>query len=113
MDQENIKSFETQLRKGLLTYCILSITSHNRVYTAEMIAKLKDANMIVTEGTLYPLLNRLSKSGYLNHQWEESSGGPPKKYYSISESGEVYLQQLKKSWSNINNSVNNITKEKK
>ncbi|HMS31736.1 MAG TPA: PadR family transcriptional regulator [Candidatus Saccharibacteria bacterium] len=112
MDDDNIKSFETQLRKGLLTYCILSLALGGQVYTSKIIEELKSANMIVTEGTLYPLLNRLSKNGFLNHVWEESSGGPPKKYYSISKDGRQYLKKLDLAWKNISVSINKIAKEK-
>lgn len=112
MDNENIKNLETQLRKGLLSFCILSLAAEEDIYTSQIILKLKDANMIVSEGTLYPLLNRLSKNGYLNHKWEESSGGPPKKHYHISDEGQIYLNQLELVWKNIVNNVNKLTKRK-
>ncbi len=112
MNDETIKIFETQLRKGLLSYCILSLVSKRQLYSAEIIQSLKNANMIVTEGTLYPLLNRLSKNGYLNHVWEESSGGPPKKYYSISKDGKAHLKLLDAAWKNISTGINKIVKEK-
>ena len=110
MDETSAKSFETQLRKGLLSYSILSLAARQEIYTGKIINILKQADMIVTEGTLYPLLNRLSKEGYLDHRWKESSGGPPKKYYKASALGKNYLNQLDQAWKNISNSINKIIK---
>jgi PadR family transcriptional regulator PadR len=112
MDNQNVKNLETQLRKGLLSYCILSLASKGDIYTSQIISSLKEANMIVSEGTLYPLLNRLSKNDYLLHKWEESSGGPPKKHYHISKEGEIYLKQLQLVWKDIVKNINKLTKEK-
>ncbi|MFZ1522451.1 MAG: PadR family transcriptional regulator [Candidatus Saccharimonadales bacterium] len=112
MNEDSIKSFETQMRKGLLSYCILSLARKNQIYTSKIIEELKMANMIVTEGTLYPLLNRLSKNGYLTHTWEEAEGGPPKKYYSISKDGETYFKNLNLAWNSISKSIDKIIKEK-
>lgn len=92
---ENIK---IQMRKGTLEYCILSILSRGDSYAQEIIAEMKDKEMIVVEGTLYPLLTRLKNSGLLAYRWEESPQGPPRKYYTLSEKGHEHLNILDSAW---------------
>ena len=89
-----IENTKAQMRKGVLEYCILSILQHGDAYTSEIISTLKSAEMIVVEGTIYPLLTRLKNSGLLSYRWEESSSGPPRKYYVLSESGKQFLKEL-------------------
>ena len=89
-----IENTKAQMRKGVLEYCILSILQHGDAYTSEIISTLKSAEMIVVEGTIYPLLTRLKNSGLLSYRWEESSSGPPRKYYVLSESGQQFLKEL-------------------
>ena len=98
----------SQMRRGILEFCILSILAENEVYTAELINRLKTSNLIVTDGTLYPLLNRLQKAGLLQYRWEESESGPPRKYYSLTELGEKFLTQLDTAWLDITTSVATI-----
>ena len=105
MDTENTKA---QMRKGILEYCILSILSRNAAYASDIIKELKEAQVIVVEGTLYPLLTRLKNSGLLGYRWEESLQGPPRKYYELTETGKVYLTDLDKSWDELVGSVNLI-----
>lgn len=88
------ENLATQLRKGFLAYCVLMICSHGPRYTSEIIQELRNANMVVVEGTIYPLLNRLQKDGILQHEWQESEQGPPRKYYSLTNFGEGVLQEL-------------------
>ena len=95
MKVENIKS---QMRKGILEYCILQILDKNTAYATDIIKVLKEAELIVVEGTLYRLLTRLKNAGYLAYQWEESNQGPPRKYYQITPSGKDFLCDLDKSW---------------
>ena len=109
MDIENTKA---QMRKGVLEYCILSILQHGDAYTSEIISTLKSAEMIVVEGTIYPLLTRLKNSGLLSYRWEESSSGPPRKYYVLSESGKLFLKELDITWNNLMVAVNQITNNK-
>jgi PadR family transcriptional regulator PadR len=101
------------MRKGVLEYCILSILQHGDAYTSEIISTLKSAEMIVVEGTIYPLLTRLKNSGLLSYRWEESSSGPPRKYYVLSESGKLFLKELDTTWNNLMVAVNQITNNKK
>ena len=107
MNVENIKS---QMRKGTLEYCILLIIKKKRVYTTDIINELKEAKLIVVEGTLYPLLTRLKNDDLLTYMWEESTQGPPRKYYQISLNGELFLAQLEKSWIELNAAINSLKK---
>lgn len=93
---DNIKA---QMRKGILEYCILSILSRTDAYASEIINELKGSEMIVVEGTLYPLLTRQKNQGLLSYRWEESPQGPPRKYYSITPKGTEILEQLDEAWS--------------
>ncbi|MDR0606298.1 MAG: PadR family transcriptional regulator [Bacteroidales bacterium] len=95
---ENILS---QMRKGILEYCILSILEHGDAYSSDIIVSLKEAKIIVVEGTLYPLLMRLKNQGYLSYHWEESSQGPPRKYYNITEQGKLFLDELETAWNEL------------
>ena len=100
----------TQMRRGFLEFCIISLLADNEVYTAELIDRLKAANLLVTDGTLYPLLNRLQKSGLLQYRWEESESGPPRKYYSLTDAGVELLSELDGAWQDITKSVKVIRK---
>ncbi len=93
------------MRKGVLEFCILSILSNGDAYTSDIIGKLKEARLIVVEGTLYPLLTRLKNAGLLSYRWEESNAGPPRKYYSLTESGKTSLAELRISWDELVSSV--------
>jgi PadR family transcriptional regulator PadR len=104
-----IENTKAQMRKGILEYCILSILQHGDAYTSEIISTLKSGEMIVVEGTIYPLLTRLKNSGLLSYRWEESSSGPPRKYYVLSESGKQFLKELDITWNNLMVAVNQIT----
>ena len=99
MNAENIKS---QMRKGYLEYCILLILKEKPSYASDIITELKDAKLIVVEGTLYPLLTRLKNAKLLDYRWEESTQGPPRKYYEMTEKGQLFLEELEKAWDEIN-----------
>jgi len=102
----NIENTKAQMRKGILEFCILSILSEKEAYVLDILQKLKDAHLIVVEGTLYPLMTRLKNDGLLTYRWEESKSGPPRKYYMLTELGKVNLQELKSSWLELVDSVN-------
>ena len=95
---ENVRS---QMRKGVLEYCILSLLAREDAYASSIISRLKDVNMIVVEGTLYPLLIREKNQGLLTYRWEESPQGPPRKYYSITDRGREQLAQMDEAWKEI------------
>lgn len=105
-----IENTKAQMRKGVLEYCILYILSKNDAYASDIIKKLKEARMIVVEGTLYPLLTRLKNAGLLAYRWEESTQGPPRKYYTISDIGKQFLVELDDSWSELVSAVDTIKK---
>lgn len=105
MNSDNAKA---QMRKGVLEYCILLILSRHDAYASDIISKLKDSKMIVVEGTLYPLLTRQKNAGLLNYRWEESQQGPPRKYYSLTEIGRAFLQDLDASWNELVDSVSSL-----
>jgi PadR family transcriptional regulator, regulatory protein PadR len=102
---------DTQMRKGFLVYCVLLICSHGNVYSSDIIKRLRDASLVVVEGTIYPLLNRLQKDGLLLHEWKESSQGPPRKYYRVSADGQKVLEELKKTNAQLQVTINKIDKE--
>lgn len=105
MELENTRS---QMRKGILEYCILSIIDKNACYASDIIDEMKKARLIVVEGTLYPLLTRLKNAGYLNYKWEESKSGPPRKYYSLTTEGQIFLKSLTETWEELSGAVETI-----
>jgi PadR family transcriptional regulator, regulatory protein PadR len=102
---------ESQMRKGVLEFCILLIIARGRVYASEILVELKKADMIVVEGTLYPLLSRMRSAGYLEHTWEESKSGPPRKYYSLTDAGKKNLSELQATWHNLVSSIVSLNKK--
>jgi len=107
MKVENTKA---QMRKGILEYCILTVLSKREAYPSDIIKELKEAKLIVVEGTLYPLLTRLKNAGLLQYNWVESSSGPPRKYYSLTTDGQDFLKELKKTWNELYAAVELISK---
>lgn len=101
------------MRKGVLEYCILSILSGKDAYASDIIDALKEAKLIVVEGTLYPLLTRLKNDGMLSYRWEESTSGPPRKYYKLTELGEKFLIELDATWQELVNAVSTTTTKTK
>ena len=108
--QMKIENTKSQMKKGILEFCILSIIKKKEVYPSEVIAELKKSELIVVEGTIYPLLTRLKNAEILSYRWQESTSGPPRKYYSITKQGEKFLDELEETWNNIAQSVTKITK---
>ena len=104
----NIENIKSQMRKGFLEYCILLIINKKATYAPDIIKELKEANLIVVEGTLYPLLTRLKNDNLLSYQWVESNQGPPRKYYEITELGQKFLLELEKSWEEIQSTINAV-----
>ena len=101
----NVENSKSQTRKGMLEYCVMLLLRHQPLYAADIITRLKDANMIVVEGTLYPLLNRLKKDALLKYEWQESTQGPPRKYYALTDEGLDLLQQLDANWQDLSLTV--------
>lgn len=108
-----IENTKAQMRKGVLEYCILTVLRDEDAYVAEILDTLKDAKLLVVEGTIYPLLTRLKNAGLLNYRWEESTSGPPRKYYGLTETGKLFLKELNTTWNELQNAVNLVTRQKK
>ena len=104
----NVENVRSQMRKGVLEYCILSILNRREAYASSIIEELKAANMIVVEGTLYPLLIRQKNQGLLSYRWEESTQGPPRKYYVITDKGRAQLAEMDAAWNELVNSINSL-----
>ena len=106
MKKENeFDEAKSQMRKGMLEFCTLLIIARDEVYSSDILKELKKADLLVVEGTLYPLLNRLRNEGLLNYAWQESSSGPPRKYYTLTTRGKEKLGQLKATWKSLVESV--------
>lgn len=101
----NVENTKAQMRKGVLEYCILSILSRGDAYASDIIQQLKEAQLIVVEGTLYPMLTRQKNAGLLSYRWEESTQGPPRKYYELTEQGRNMLMELDNSWNDLVSAV--------
>ena len=104
----NVENTQVQMRKGILEFCILHIISRGEVYASDMLEELTSAKIIVVEGTLYPLLTRLRKAGLLEYKWVESTSGPPRKYYKLTENGQLFLSKLEETWDELMSSTNQI-----
>jgi len=103
-----IENTKAQMRMGVLEYCILLVLEGKPLYVNDIIRELKEARMIVVEGTLYPLLMRLKNDGLLTYKWEESTQGPPRKYYELTDSGRSFLVELHESWSELVEAVHKL-----
>ena len=110
MKKDPATTTKAQMRKGVLEMCILSIIAKEEIYTSDILKKLKEAELIVVEGTLYPLLTRLKNGELLEYTWKESSSGPPRKYFSITSKGTEFLKELESSWKQLSKSVNKALK---
>lgn len=107
----NVENSKAQMKKGTLEYCILAIINRGEVYASDILEELKQAELIVVEGTLYPLLTRLKNEGLLSYQWIESKSGPPRKYFQLTADGQQFLKELGETWTQLTNSVQHITQK--
>lgn len=110
MTDINIENTKVQMRKGILEYCILGVISKGEVYASDILDSLKSANLLVVEGTVYPLLTRLKNAGLLSYEWKESTSGPPRKYYTLTHLGTQALEELNKTWEELQTAVRSTTK---
>jgi PadR family transcriptional regulator, regulatory protein PadR len=114
MDAEAMASYTDQLavqmRKGVLVHCVLLVCSGEPVYSSDVIRRLREAELIVVEGTLYPLLNRLARDKLLGYEWRESEQGPPRKYYWLTDEGRSVLTALKAAYKQLDNSIKTLQK---
>ena len=108
----NLDNVKVQMRKGLLEYCILlTIAREKKAYASDILTELKKDDLLVVEGTLYPLLSRLKSDLLLDYEWEESSAGPPRKYYHLTPKGKLNLQALNETWEGLATSINSLVKK--
>lgn len=104
----NIENTQSQMRRGILEFCILSVIRRGEAYPSDIVEEMKEAKLQVLEGTLYPLLTRLKNAGLLTYRWVESSSGPPRKYFSLTDSGIEFYRQLEGTWGELANAVNTL-----
>ena len=107
-----VENTQVQMRKGILEFCILNIISRGEVYASDMLEELTSAKIMVVEGTLYPLLTRLRKAGLVDYKWVESTSGPPRKYYKLTDNGREFLSKLDATWEELMTSTNKIISSK-
>lgn len=108
----NIENTQSQMRKGILEFCILSIIRRGEAYPSDIVEEMRAANLQILEGTLYPLLTRLKNAEMLTYRWEESNSGPPRKYFSLTEKGGSFYKELETTWEELSNGVNALTSKK-
>ena len=108
----NIENTQSQMRKGILEFCILSIIRRGEAYPSDIVEEMKAANLNILEGTLYPLLTRLKNASMLNYRWVESNSGPPRKYFLLTEKGEAFYTELETTWNELANAVNALASKK-
>jgi PadR family transcriptional regulator PadR len=105
----NIENTQSQMRKGILEFCILSIIRRGEAYPSDIVDEMRAANLQILEGTLYPLLTRLKNADMLTYRWVESNSGPPRKYFSLTEKGNAFYQELDATWQELANGVKALT----
>ena len=101
----NIENTQSQMRKGILEFCILSIIRRGEAYPSDIVEEMRAANLNILEGTLYPLLTRLKNAEFLTYRWIESNSGPPRKYFSLTEKGAAFYKELEATWNELANAV--------
>ena len=111
--EEKLENTKAQMRKGVLEFCILSIIAEEEAYPSDIIKKLKTSDLIVVEGTLYPMLTRLKNAGLLSYSWKESTSGPPRKYFKLTELGDSFLDSLHQTWNKLVDAVTQTTNKTK
>lgn len=104
----NIENTQSQMRRGILEFCILSVIRRGEAYPSDIVEEMKESKLQVLEGTLYPLLTRLKNAGMLTYRWVESNSGPPRKYFSLTDQGEAFYKQLEGTWNELANAVNKL-----
>ena len=105
----DIQNTQSQMRKGVLEFCILSVIRQGEAYPSDIVDKMKNANLSILEGTLYPLLTRLKNAGYLTYRWVESNSGPPRKYFAMTDEGLTFYDSLEKTWKELADAVHALT----
>lgn len=105
----NIENTHSQMRKGILEFCILSVIKKGEAYPSDIIEEMKNSGLHILEGTLYPLLTRLKNAEMLTYRWEESASGPPRKYFSLTEKGTAFYKELEQTWNELSTAITTLT----
>lgn len=108
----NIENTQSQMRKGILEFCILSIIRRGEAYPSDIVDEMRSANLQILEGTLYPLLTRLKNAEMLTYRWIESNSGPPRKYFSLTLKGQEFYKELEATWNELAHAVNTLTSKR-
>lgn len=108
----NIENTQTQMRRGILEFCILSVIRRGEAYPSDIVEEMRESKLLVLEGTLYPLLTRLKNAGMLTYRWVESNSGPPRKYFSLTDKGIAFYTELEDTWNELATAVNNLKNKK-
>ena len=108
----NIENTQSQMRRGILEFCILSVIRRGEAYPSDIVEEMKSSKLQVLEGTLYPLLTRLKNAGMLTYRWVESNSGPPRKYFSLTEQGVAFYKELEDTWNELAFAVNALKNKK-
>ena len=111
MENQNLENSRAQMRKGILEYAILLTISRGEVYASDILKELKEDDLLVVEGTIYPLLSRLKSEQLLEYTWKESTSGPPRKYYMLTEKGKIFVKNLSETWQNLTKSIESLRKK--
>ena len=99
----------SQLRRGVLEFCVLAVLRDGERYGFELVRTLADAGgLVTTEGTLYPLLARLRRDGVVETTWRESPSGPPRRYYRLTPAGHEALSAFSAEWARFRTSVDTM-----
>lgn len=109
LQKMNIDNTQSQMRKGILEFCILSVIKRGEAYPSDIIEEMRAAGLQILEGTLYPLLTRLKNAEMVTYRWEESNSGPPRKYFSLTGKGEDFYKELEQTWNELSNAVNTLS----
>jgi PadR family transcriptional regulator, regulatory protein PadR len=107
----NLDNTQSQMKKGILEFCILSIIKRGEAYPSDIVEEMRAANLQILEGTLYPLLTRLKNSGMLSYRWVESNSGPPRKYFCLTAEGEAFYTELEKTWKELSDPESTVSKQ--
>lgn len=102
----------TQLRRGVLEYCVLALLQDEERYGYDLVVELSAAGLLASEGTIYPLLSRLRKDALVSTSWRESPSGPPRRYYALTAQGRAALADFTRSWTEFKHSVDDILRRK-
>ena len=111
METEFFDNWVTQLRKGMLELCVMNAINSGVTYGYEIVRLLRGVDsLVITEGTIYPILSRMKREEFVRTEIEESPGGPPRKVYRLTEKGRRQLEQMNKYWLRVEAGIDALQK---